>query len=117
MKRFAQTVMLKDDAEVIRRYEEYHANVWPEVVEGTRNCGILRVFIYRFGRTLFMFMETVDDFDMERDAPKYMINPRAKEWDELMRTFQEPVPGAPPGSTWVLMKEVCAQDSTASARG
>ena len=65
MRRFAQTVLLKDDPEIIRQYEAYHANPWPEVIEGTRNCGVLRVFIYRFGRQLFMFMETVDDFDMD----------------------------------------------------
>jgi L-rhamnose mutarotase len=110
MKRYAQTVLLKDDPETIRRYEEYHANVWPEVVEGTRRCGIHRIFIYRFGRQLFMFMETTDSFVMERDMPKYTENPRARQWDELMRTFQEPVPGAPAGSTWVEMKEVYTQD-------
>ena len=115
MKRFAQTVLLKDDPEIIRRYEEYHANPWPEVVEGTKRCGVRRTFIYRFGRTLFMFMETVDDFDMERDMPKYMEDPRAKEWDELMRTFQEPVPGAPAGSTWVQMREIYTQDLPAAS--
>ena len=69
-------------------------------------CGVRRTLIYRFGRQLFMFMETEDSFDMARDMPKYTENPRAKEWDVLMRTFQEPVPGAPPGSTWVEMKEI-----------
>jgi L-rhamnose mutarotase len=58
-----------------------------------------------------MFMETVDDFDMERDMPKYMENPKAREWDTLMRTFQEPVPGAPAGSTWVQMKEIYTGDT------
>ena len=29
MKRYAQTVMLKDDPEAIQQYEEYHANPWP----------------------------------------------------------------------------------------
>jgi L-rhamnose mutarotase len=111
MKRYAQTVLLKNDSEIIRRYEEYHAHPWPEVVEGTRRCGVRRTFIYRFGRQLFMFMETDDDFDMERDMPRYMEHPRAKQWDELMRTFQEPVAGAPPGSTWAQMKEIYTQDS------
>jgi L-rhamnose mutarotase len=110
MKRFAQTVLLKDDPEIIRRYEEYHPNPFPEVVEGTRKCGVRRIFIYRFGRTLFMFMETADDFDMERDMPKYMEHPKAREWDTLMRTFQEPVPDAPAGSTWVQMKEIYTQE-------
>ena len=111
MKRFGQTVMLKNDPESIRLYEEYHGNPWPETNAGLLSCGILRMFIYRFGRQLFMFMETEDDFDLERDMPKYMENPRAREWDELMRTFQETVPGAPEGSTWVLMKEVYALEA------
>jgi L-rhamnose mutarotase len=112
MKRFAQAVMLKNDPEIIRRYEDYHAHIWPEVLEGTIACGVKRVFIYRFGTLLFMFMEAGDDFDMERDMPKYMANPKAAEWDRLMRTFQEPLPGAPQGSTWVEMKEVYAMDLT-----
>ena len=111
MKRFAQTVMLKDGPEVIRQYEDHHANPWPAVVQGTLKCGVRRVFIYRYGRLLFMFMETADDFDMERDLPKYMEDPQAREWDALMRTFQEPLPEAPPGSTWVQMKEVYALEA------
>lgn len=115
MKRFAQTVMLKDDPEIIRLYEEYHAHPWPEVVAGTIACGVQRVFIYRFGRLLFMFMEAGDDFSMERDMPKYMLSPKAKEWDDLMRTFQEPPAGAPKGATWVEMKEVYTMDLSSQA--
>jgi len=48
---------------------------------------------------------------MERDMPKYMEDPRAREWDLLMRTFQEPVPGAPAGSTWVQMREIYTGDT------
>ncbi len=111
MKRFAQTVLLKDDPEIIRRYEAYHANPWPQVLEGARRIGILTTYIYRFGRQLFMFMQTTDDFDMERDMPKYAADPKAKEWDLLMRDFQEPVPGAPQGSTWAEMKEIYAWEA------
>lgn len=112
MKRFAQTVLLKDDPEIIRRYEAYHANPWPEVLAGSERCGVRSTFIYRVGRQLFMFMETVDEFDFERDMPKYMEDPRAAEWDALMRGFQEPIPGAPPGQTWVLMDEIYAWRSS-----
>ena len=110
MKRFAMTVLLKDDPEVIRKYEEYHAHPWPAVIEGTRRCGMRRIFIYRQGRQLFMFMETENGFELDRDMPRYMEDPKAKEWDELMRGFQEPVPEAHPGSTWMQMKEVYAQE-------
>ena len=34
MKRYAMTVMLKDDPETIQKYEEYHANPWPETNAG-----------------------------------------------------------------------------------
>ena len=34
MKRYAMTVMLKDDPEIIRKYEAYHANPYPETNEG-----------------------------------------------------------------------------------
>jgi L-rhamnose mutarotase len=114
MKRFAMTVLLKDDPKIIQRYEEYHSNPWPEVTEGARGIGVLSTYIYRLGRQLFMFMETVDDFDLERDMPKYMEHPKAQEWDALMRSFQEPVPSAPEGATWVTMTEIYA--STARSK-
>ena len=112
MKCFAQTCLLKDDQEIIKKYEKYHSNVWPEVVEGSYKCGVRRTFLYRRGRQLFMFMETVDNFDMERDMPKYMEDPKAREWDELMRTYQTNFPDEPEGSTWVPMKEICVLDKS-----
>ncbi len=107
MKRFGMTVMLKDNPEAIRKYEEYHANPWPEVGEASAEAGVKRAYIYRFGRQLFLFLETKDGFDLERDGAKYVeYHPKVREWDELMRPFQEPVPGAPEGATWVQMKEI-----------
>jgi L-rhamnose mutarotase len=117
MKRFAQAVMLKDDPEVIRRYDEYHAHPWPEVNEGMLACGVKRMFIYRFGRLLFMYVEVPDDFDPVRDMACYMSTPKAKEWDALMRTFQEPVEGGKPGETWVEMTEVYALDALKDQTG
>jgi len=110
MKRFALTVLLKDDPQIIQQYEAYHTNPWPEVLAGMERAGIRQVLIYRFHRQLFMLMETVDDFDLERDMPKYMEHPRAREWDTRMRTLQEPVAGAPDGATWALMSEVFAYE-------
>ena len=107
MKRVAMTVMLKDDPEVIRKYEEYHANPWPIIVKNGYKMGIRRIFIYRFGRQLFMFIEALDEFDMNKHH-EFLNDPKTLEWDELMRDFQETVPGAPEGSTWVEMKEIHA---------
>ena len=108
MKRYARTVNLRDDPEVIAQYEAYHAHPFPEVLAGLTSGGVQRMYIYRYGRQLFMFMETADDYDLQRAAPPESVHPRAREWDVLMRSFQETVPGAPAGSTWVEMKEVFA---------
>ena len=66
MKRYCQKLTLVDDEEMIATYVEAHAHVWPEIIEGQREVGILDMQIYRRGRSLFMIMDTVDDFDFER---------------------------------------------------
>lgn len=107
MKTYARTLNLKDDAEIVRRYDEYHAAAWPEVERGLCAIGIERMRIWRLGRRLFMLMETVDDFDPARDFARYMeMDPRIREWQALMETFQEPVPEARPGEWWADMRLV-----------
>lgn len=107
MKRYAQTLNLKDDPDIIARYDAHHAAVWPEVERGLRAIGIERMLIWRLGRRLFMVMETADSFDPERDWPRYMaMEPRIPEWQSLMESFQEPVPEAQPGEWWAAMQQV-----------
>ena len=104
---FAMTLNLKDDPQVIERYKEYHRAVWPEVKEGLRGIGITRMKIFLHGRRLFMYVEAREGFDPARDFQRYTeSHPRAAEWDQLMRQFQEPVPGARPGEWWSMMEEV-----------
>ncbi len=107
MKDYAQTVNLEDDPEVIRQYEEYHANVWPEVLAALKEVGVIDMKIYRLGRRLFMFMQTEDEFDLNVDMPRYLtLHPRCREWEDLMGTFQEKVPEAQPQEKWANMKKV-----------
>jgi len=107
MKQYGQTLNLKDDPAIIERYIEHHRRVWPEVERGLRSIGIERMIIWRLGRRLFMFMETVDTFDPERDFARYMeSDPRIREWQSLMETFQEPVPDAQRGEWWATMQQV-----------
>ena len=66
MKRYCQTLQLVNDPELIAKYCELHAHVWPEVIEGQRQVGILDMQIYRFENHVFMICDTVDDFDWDR---------------------------------------------------
>jgi L-rhamnose mutarotase len=107
MKQYGRTINLKDDPDILRRYVEYHRAAWPEVERGLKSIGIHRMMIWMMGRQLFMFMETDDSFAPERDFARYEAsNPRIKEWQDLMASFQEPVAGAQPGEWWADMKLV-----------
>ncbi len=107
MKCYGLTINLKDDAEVIAQYKEYHRNAWPEVLEHARRLGILKTRIFLIGRRLFMYIETEDDFDFGRafSAPAPGAA-RIREWDDIMRGFQEPAPEAPAGEWWAQMELV-----------
>ena len=107
MKQYGQTINLKDDPEILRRYVEYHREAWREVIAGLKSIGIRRMLIWMLGRQLFMLMETEDDFDIARDFARYeKSTPRIQEWQELMASFQEPVPNAKPGEWWAQMELV-----------
>ena len=49
MKRFCQTLELKDDPDMVKAYIHEHSRVWPEVQEGIRQVGILDMQIYALG--------------------------------------------------------------------
>lgn len=106
MQSYGMTLMLKDDEGIVERYREYHRHAWPEVLARLREVGVEEMRIYLLGRRMFMYMEAVDGFAPERDFPKLNQDPRYREWDELMRSLQEPAPEAKPGEWWAPMEEV-----------
>ena len=61
MKRFCQTLTLVNDEKKIAEYVEAHKHVWPEVIQGQREVGILDMQIYRHGRQLFMISQEEND--------------------------------------------------------
>jgi L-rhamnose mutarotase len=105
MRVFAQAIDLTDDPARIDEYLRHHRAVWPEVTGGLRAVGIRRMRIWRGGTRLFMVVETDDDFDPAR-YQSYASDPRTREWDALMRTFQRPAPFAKPGEWWTQLEEV-----------
>jgi L-rhamnose mutarotase len=110
-KRFCLTLDLKNDPALIAAYEHYHQAevIWPEILEGNKEIGILSMDIYRAGNRLFMIMETVADFDLARDFDRLKTLPRQKEWANLMLLYQQGVPFAKPGEHWVLMQLIFSQ--------
>ena len=106
MKRYCQTLTLIDDEELIEKYVEAHAHVWPEVIQGQREVGIVQMQIYRSGRHLFMIMDTVDDFDFDQDMKRLATLPRQAEWEAYVSQFQGCTPGASSAEKWRLMDKI-----------
>lgn len=106
MKRYCQTLTLVDDEEMIAKYVEVHSHVWPEVIAGQREVGILDMQIFRRGRSLFMIMDTVDDFDFERDMARLATLPRQAEWEAYVSQFQGCPSDASSADKWQLMERI-----------
>lgn len=106
MRTYALALDLKDDPALIREYEAYHKNVWPEVLASIKESGIQSMQIYRTGNRLFMQMIVNDRFSFEKKAAADNANPKVIEWEELMWKYQQGLPGAAPGQKWILMEEI-----------
>jgi len=106
MQRFCLALDLKDDPALIAEYEQWHRQVWPEIIESITSTGIELLDIYRTGNRLFMIIEANDDFSFEQKATSDASNPKVQEWEELMWKFQEALPWAKKGEKWVMMEKI-----------
>ncbi len=97
---------LKDDPKLIAEYEEYHQNVWPEIIESLYDSGIRHMEIYRVENRLFLIADTDDDFSLERKKKMDDTNPKVLEWEELMWKYQQALPTTPKGDKWLPAKKV-----------
>ena len=95
---------LKDDPALIAEYERWHRSVWPEVLEHLRNNGISQCSIHRAGNRLFMIVES--GTGTATDGGGAALPARVQEWEDLMSTFQQPLPFAKEGEKWVKMERV-----------
>ena len=86
VKRYCQTMDLKDNPELIAEYVKRHseAEAWPEIRAGIREVGILEMEIYILGTRL---------------APL----PRQAEWEAYMSIFQQADATATSAEKWQLM--------------
>jgi L-rhamnose mutarotase len=106
MKRYCLALDLKDDAELIKAYEDWHLKVWPEIKKSIFDSGILNMEIYRLSNRMFMIMETEDSFSFEKKAAMDTANSKVQQWEELMWKFQQPLPFAKKGEKWILMNKI-----------
>ena len=105
VKRYCQTLNLKDNPELITEYRKRHSQseVWPETLAAIREVGILEMEIYILGSRLFMIVETPLDFDWDSAMARMATLPKQEEWEAYMSVFQQADAGASSAEKWQLM--------------
>ena len=109
-RRFCLTLDLKNDPKLIAEYKRYHEKIWPEITQSIRDSGIEDMEIYLLGTRMFMIVEVNEQFSFEAKAESDRTNPKVQEWEKLMGTFQQLLPGTKPGEKWLLMERVFKLD-------
>lgn len=105
VKRYCQTMDLKDNPELIKEYRKRHSEkyVWKEILDGIRKVGILEMEIYILGTRLVMIVETPLDFDWDTAMARLATLPKQQEWEEYMAIFQDCAASATSDEKWQMM--------------
>ena len=104
--RYCLTLDLKDDPALIEEYKRYHQKIWPEITRSIKDAGIDTMEIYLLGTRMFMILEAGPNFSFAAKAQADHANPKVREWEELMWSFQKPLPQTKPGEKWLLMERI-----------
>ena len=108
VKRYCQTLDLRTSPELIAEYRKRHGKteIWPEILAGIREVGILEMEIYILGTRLFMIVETPVDFDWNAAMECLGTLPRQQEWEEYMAIFQQAASGMSSAEKWKPMERM-----------
>lgn len=107
-KRFVQTMQLKDDSQLIRKYREAHdkEHFWREIEEGIKQVGILEMEIYISGNTLVMIVDAPIDFNWDEAMARLATLPRQEEWERHVAEFQDCDADATSDQKWQMMERM-----------
>lgn len=108
VKRYVQTLDLKDDADAIREYRKLHSEKyhWREIRDGIRKVGILEMEIYITGNRLVMIVDAPEDFNWNEAMDRLATLPRQAEWEDMTGKYQLSRPGATSSEKWTIMERM-----------
>jgi L-rhamnose mutarotase len=105
-KRFCKTLELRNDPDLIDAYKKVHTEVWPEIIQGMKEVGIIDMEIYLSGTRLFMIMDTLPEFDHEKAMTDLARKPRQQEWEAYVSRFQRTSAEATADEKWQLIERI-----------
>ena len=104
------TANLVKDIKMQKEYMDYHATQfqkWPEVAKGFCNANFQQLLGFRNERQLVLVISIPKGESLDKLNPKTTENnPRVDEWNNLMKKYQEGIPGTKPGEVWVFLRKV-----------
>jgi L-rhamnose mutarotase len=108
VKRFVQTMELRDDPELIALYRKAHSEeeCWKEIVEGIRAVGILEMELYILGTRLVMIVDTPTDFNWDEAMSRLATLPRQAEWEQYVARFQKCAEEQRSDEKWQMMERM-----------
>jgi L-rhamnose mutarotase len=111
-KRYCKTLQLKNDAALIAEYIKLHAmgNAWPEITQGMKDIGVIDMEIYLDGTTLFMIMDTIENFDHDKAMAKLATLPRQSEWEAAVSKYQKTSASTSAKEKWKLVERIYKMD-------
>ena len=80
--------------------------VWKEIEEGMKEVGIIDMEIYLSGTTLFMIMDTKEDFDHELAMTRLATLPKQAEWEAFVSKFQGSSENSTANEKWHLIERI-----------
>jgi L-rhamnose mutarotase len=114
LSRYCFSLDLKNDPQLISEYEQYHKDVWPEILDSISDSGIHAMEIYLVENRLFMIMEADESFSLEAKNELDLKNEKVQEWERLMWKYQQAIPNSKPGEKWRLMERIFDFDKSGS---
>ena len=101
VKRYVQTMELRDDPELIALYRKAHSReeAWREILDGIKRT------------RLVMIVETPLDFRWDEAMARLATLPRQQEWEAHVARFQQCAEGATSDEKWQMMERMfCLYD-------
>lgn len=104
------TVNLVNDPKMQGEYLNYHATQfqkWPEVSKGFCNANFQQLLVFRNGRQLMLIISIPKGESLDKLNPKTTENnPRVTAWNNIMKKYQEGIPGTKKDEVWVFLKPI-----------
>ena len=108
VKRFCQTLDLRDNPDLIATYRRLHSRegIWPEILQGIREVGILEMEIYLLGTRLFMIVEMPQELEWDEVMSRLATLPKQAEWEALTAQYQQAEATATSDAKWKMMERI-----------